>query len=463
MKLHSLDTETHLVQAGLAAPPLVCVSVADVTPNSERVYDAVDGLAVAIELFNQAARGELVIAGQTIDFDMGVLAAEHPELVFAIFAAVERGAVISADLIQKLHRIAIGTDDDKSVKNDLVSLEKQYLGIDRTQEKENGWRLRYHELSGVPLAQWPDDAVQYPRRDARGTLEVILRQLGHTGARVHDWQQMKDPNAEGLGGSEWDLECTLCHAIASDNHVAECPNGKPASAKNLHCVAQEMRACLFLRFGSIWGQRTDPVMVEKVVGEIREKHEESRRKFFEAGFVRLRPCNKKDGVYERADEITAETLDQLELVIPPGRAWSTRRLDDIAKCRAALAKAANKGTVRPLRYAEDQTVLKDAVTAAYKGDPPPTETGEVSMSRDTLEESGDPLLEEYGEAGANEKLYSTYVSVMEQGTQIPICFGFNSTLSTQRVSLYDPNLSQLPRKGGIRECFVPRGYIEVEE
>lgn len=461
-ELWGLDCETHITQPGLAAPPVVAVSTSERAANTERVYDRHEGLNVARALFERAAAGEVLIGGQTIDYDMGVIAAALPELLHEIFAAVERGAVISADLIEKLHRIATGTDDDHSQKNDLVSLEKRYLGEDRTQEKENGWRLRYHELDGVPLSQWPDDAIQYPRRDARGVLEVLLRQLGITGAREHEWIDV--PDEEGATPNATHTRCKLCDLVLGFGSAGECPNGKPRVALNLQCVAQEMRMCLVLRLASVWGMRTDPIMVWRVVGQIRERHEESRRKFFEAGIVRVRPCNKKDGVYERGDDITAETLEQFEAVVPDGRPWTAERLDDLKKCR----KAREKNPDRPLRYAEDKGWLKELVSAAYKGDPPLTDGGEsgkqqVSTSRDTLEESGELLLEEYGEAGANEKLFSTYVDVLEQGTVVPINFGFNSTLSTQRVSLFEPNLSQLPRKGAIRECFSPRGYVEVEE
>lgn len=465
MKLFSLDLETHITQPGIAAPPIVCVSTSEIAGDSERVYQwelgsERVGLEAAVQLIKRAAAGEIIIGGQTIDYDTGCIAAAMPELLEAIYAAFERGTFIAADLIEKLHRIAIGTAEDRGQKNDLVSLEKRYLGIDRTAEKENGWRLRYHELQHVPLSDWPDDAVQYPRRDARGVLDVLLRQLGLTGALQHKWEPTPD--------NEWQLTCALCGGVNAGEFSApvECPKGEPAKCLNLHCVSQEMRMCLVLRLSSIWGLRTDPTMVEQLVGEIRVKHEESRRKFFEAGIVRVRPCNKKDGEYERADDITPEMLDQFEAIVPPDRSWSARRLDDIKKCRSAIERAKKNGSVRPLRYAEDKGWLKDLVSVAYKGDPPMTAGGEsgenpeVSTSRDTLEESGDPLLEEYGEAGVNEKLYSTYVDVMLQGTSVPINFGFNSTLSSQRVSLYEPNLSQLPRKGGIRECFTPRGYLE---
>jgi hypothetical protein len=346
-----------------------------------------------------------------------------------------------------------------------VDLEKRHLGIDRTEEKENGWRLRYGELADVPLEQWPDDAVQYPRRDARGAVDVLRKQLVPETVfdRPHDF---------GVGGSPTpsgpEDYCNTCGKKGREFEAAgfgELPCTPHVEKRlNIHCAAQEMRAALFLRLGSVWGMRTDPEMVEHVTGEITRKHEESRRRFFAAGIVRVRTCTKKEGVYEAADEISADTLDELEAMIPPAAAWAAERLADIEKCR----RARKKDPTRPLRFAESRAVLRGYVTTAYQGDPPLTEGGEtrgpeVSISRDTLEESGDQLLEEYGEAGANEKLFVAFCSVLRAGARVPICFGFNSTLSTQRVSLFEPNLSQLPRKGPIRECFVPRGYVYVED
>jgi hypothetical protein len=457
--LHGLDTETFKIEPGIGAPPLVCVSTADTAAGSERVYVGAEARARAAALIRDAAEGAITLGGHAIDFDLVVLAADDPRLLDTIFRAVERGAVVCSLVLEKLHRIATGTDDDFSQGNTLVDLEKRHLGIDRTEEKENGWRLRYGELADVPLEQWPDDAVQYPRRDARGAVDVLRKQLTAETrfARPHDY---------GVGGGALpagpDDTCNVCGDKPS--HLRpECLE-HVEKRLNIHCAAQEMRAALFLRLGSVWGMRTDPEMVEHVTGEITQKHEESRRRFFAAGIVRVRTCVKKEGVYETADEISAETLDELEAMIPPAAAWAAERLADIEKCR----RARKKDPTRPLRFAESRSVLRGYVSTAYQGDPPLTEGGatrgpEVSISRDTLEESGDQLLEEYGEAGANEKLFVAFCSVLRAGARVPICFGFNSTLSTQRVSLFEPNLSQLPRKGPIRECFVPRGYVYVED
>lgn len=455
--MRSFDLETHLSQPGLAAPPIVCASVAELAPGTERLLSKAEGLDA---LTGMLSAGETII-GQTIDYDMGCAAAERPELLSKIFDAIAAGLITSADVIEKLHRNAIGTLDDRAVGgNALDDLELRYLGIDRSEEKQNGWRRRYALLENTPISEWPDDAVQYPRRDARGVFDVVLRQLGERGPRLHDY--VEEADGEGVTPNAVRAVCRHCRHVLGFETAPECPTGERAKHKNLHCLAQEMRAVWMLRLASIWGMRTDPAMVSHVTGEIRQKHEESRARFFEVGIVRVRPCNKKDGEFERADSIPIEWLDAAALRLPAGVAWVPERLADIERCRKALAKG------RPIRFAEDKGVLKELVSKAYAGDPPMTEGGEkrgpeISTSRDTLTESGDQLLEEYGETGANEKLFSSFVEVLESGARVPICPGFDSTKATQRTSYFQPNLQQLPRKGGVRECFVPRGYVEVEE
>ncbi len=448
IKLLSFDTETHRFQPGLKAPPMVCASTATEEPHSERLLSRAEGLAA----FRQAITDPtLTLGGASINYDLGVVSAEDPSLVDLIFQALEDGRLISTDVLEKLHTNATGELKEYG-GNSLAELETRYLGIDRSAEKEDGWRERYALLEHLPLSEWPDEAVQYPRRDARGTFDVLARQLGLTGAKLHEF--VPDTSVEGLRRG---LEvCRLCSAAMGD--AGDCPKGKPSPRYNLQCVGQEMKAAWFLQLASIWGMRTDPNMVPGIVGEIRQKHEESRRLFFDAGIVRVRRCNRKDGEWERHDEISLEWLTEAEArlrAMPPAE-WIPRRLADLAKCKKTLAKGER------IRFAEDKGLLKDLIVTAYQGNPPMTAGGEkgsapaVSTSRDTLEESGDQLLEDYGEAGPNEKLLSTYCDVLEQGTRVPICPGFNSTLSTQRTSYFEPNLTQLPRKGKIREAFVPR-------
>jgi hypothetical protein len=440
LSLVAYDTETHLIQPGLLAPPLVIGSVATSEPGSERVLSKDEARQTFRSILENP---KAVIGGANLPYDLGVHAADEQRngqtgdvsLVELIFQALEEGRAVDTHILEPLHDNARGlmfreANGAPFNRYSLAMLETRYLGIDRSAEKTNGWRLKYALLDGKPLSEFPEEAIGYPRRDARGTFDVLARQLG------------------------------------ADRH-------------NLQCNTLEMRAAWFLHLACMWGMRTDPVMVEQVVGEITRKHEESRRRFFDVGIVRVRPCTKKAGEFEEADDIPMEWLEErrkalcerigiadktvilaeVQKTLPPDQQWIPERLADIEVVKRALAKG------RPIRFAEDKGRLKELVEAAYQGEPPMTSGGasgnqQVSTSRDTLVESGDELLEEYGEAGPNEKLFAAFTGVLLQGTQVPINPSANVLVTSGRTSYRNPNLQQLPRKGGIRECFVPRqGWV----
>lgn len=454
MKLLAFDTETHLIQPGLAAPPLVCGSVATDTPRDETLLAPAEALAA----FRSAVTDpETTIGGASLSYDFGIVSAADSTLVPLIFQKLDDGLAVDTKILEKLHIIGSGGSQELDhADNSLAALETKHLGIDRSAQKleGNGWRLSYALLENVPLSEWPADAIQYPRDDARGTHSVLKKQLAprEVIAQEHDFYNP--------GGGPEAVSCTKCGTY---DRAAEC-TPLVRERLNLQCLKAEMQADWFLRLASIWGMRTDPGMVPTVVGDIQREHEESRRKFFAVGIVRVRPCNRKEGEYERADAIGLAWLNAAEeqlLADYKGAlsGWVIERLEDIEKCRKALIKG------RPIRFAEDKGRLAGLVAEAYHGDPPLTEGGasgnrKTSTSRDTLVESGDGLLEAYGEAGSNEKLLSTYVDVLNQGTRVPICPEANSLVATQRTSYRKPNLQQLPRGGWVRYCFVPRGYEE---
>ncbi|NDJ15658.1 MAG: hypothetical protein EBY17_31550 [Acidobacteriia bacterium] len=69
------------------------------------------------------------------------------------------------------------------------------------------------------------------------------------------------------------------------------------------------------------------------------------------------------------------------------------------------------------------------------------------------------VMHEVGDRSGVEKLLKTFIPVLLQGTQVPINPRWNVLVATGRTSCSKPNLQQLPRKGGVRECFIPRyGY-----
>ncbi len=108
---------------------------------------------------------------------------------------------------------------------------------------------------------------------------------------------------------------------------------------------------------------------------------------------------------------------------------------------------------------ENKTCLRELVTAAYGDRVPMTARsaryprGQIATDRDTLAESGDPLLEKYATAGKNDKYLSTYLPILEGGVEQPWNPQFNVLVATTRVS---SDAQQFPQSGGVRECFEAR-------
>jgi hypothetical protein len=135
-----------------------------------------------------------------------------------------------------------------------------------------------------------------------------------------------------------------------------------------------------------------------------------------------------------------------------------------------------------IKRTKDTAVIKARVAKSYaaKGEPAPlTPKGEVSIEREVLEDTGDPLLLLLAEKTKIEKLISTYLPTLRSGTETPIHTRYEVLLETGRTSSSKPNLQNIPRDsfmrdyahGGIkipltaREAFVPRSgnvFVSVD-
>lgn len=172
----AFDTET-VAMDPILAPPLVVGAWSD----GSRSW--LTDRAATVDAFREALRGELT--GCNIVFDLGVMCRADPRLVPLVFDALDAGRVHSVDTAEALHDIARGclyadpVTGEPFDRYSLVRLEQRYLGIDRSDAKANGWRLRYGELRDVPIAEWPEAARQYPLDDAHNTYRVHAAQAQH--------------------------------------------------------------------------------------------------------------------------------------------------------------------------------------------------------------------------------------------------------------------------------------------
>ena len=138
------------------------------------------------------------------------------------------------------------------------------------------------------------------------------------------------------------------------------------------------------------------------------------------------------------------------------------------------------GTKKAPKPVKNMQVLRDKITAAYALqdlEPPrtdPTERfpdGQVQTSDEILEQSKDPDLKLLADIGADQKLLSTYVPKLYMGAEFCLNPRYTPVVDTGRTSSSDDkrnkgfgiNVQNQPRRGGVRECFMPRvGYIYVD-
>jgi len=101
--------------------------------------------------------------------------------------------------------------------------------------------------------------------------------------------------------------------------------------------------------------------------------------------------------------------------------------------------------------------LKEAFSF-YGKDVPISEKGGVSTSRQTLKDSGIPILEQWAKVGDKKTVWSTFIPALEKSFSSGnvINTSFFPYSETGRISARNPNLLNPPRSGGIRECVIAR-------
>jgi DNA polymerase-1 len=132
---------------------------------------------------------------------------------------------------------------------------------------------------------------------------------------------------------------------------------------------------------------------------------------------------------------------------------------------AELAPALQASGIVRANGTKDMTTLRAHVEAAYTKaglEVPKTEKGAVATDKDTLGKVAifDAALDAVVEHTHAEKVLSTFVTAAWAGTARPIQARFNPLVDSGRTSCSGPNLQNLPRGDGVRQCFVPRpGHV----
>lgn len=431
-KLVGYDTETHLIQPGLLAPPLVCASVK--LFEAPQLFDA----AQARHVMQSLCLSDLIITGANLAYDFGVHAADNPECLPLIFAKLDRGEVYDVQLAEILNAIAGGTlgldpRTMRPIKPEPGRKRGNYslrfctdLRLGRDDAKRfDFWRSRYAILAPLPISEWPADAREYPLDDVRNPVEVAQQQIALAGA--HEFQ-------------------------------------------NLHNLSAQVDTAFCLHLMSMWGLRTDRARYEALQRMIEDTHADFVQQFRAFGFYKATEDKEDEPAIKRAVAIAygVDSASKCKRCGGSGKVPSASpsalksRTVKLINCKVTVIDGARAGC--------DSTGLDLDTGPAC----PRTDSGGVSTSRDTLVESGDEKLMAYSE-NEGEKLRSTYLPFIAHGLDIPITPRPNVLVASGRSS-YEEVIQQLPRsvlclyckgrkcvrcdyKGtvlGVRECFCAR-------
>lgn len=383
-----LDTETYLIEPGLQAPPLVVMSmVSDLSLGASLLVR--EPALQTVEALLRKPTSHLVL--QNAAFDMAVFAAEQPALLPLIFEAYDAGRIhctrVREMLIQNGSVGLSDSDGGPRIGFSLADMARRYFNADLSADKSgpDTWRLRYGELDGKPLNEWPEEAKRYAGDDAIWALRIF-------------WEQEKQK-----------------HLLQDE--------------------AGQTRAAFWLHLMGSWGILTEERAVNELEARLQASVDAANERLLAAGL--LKGKTKKD---------KATGIINVE--------WSknTSKIKELVEAGFA---------------AQDLPVPRTEPSDRFPD-------GQVKTDEETLRASNLQELQVLADSLGDAKLLSTYVQALkgkvkkgnsdsyeQRGRYVPgtgwlINANWNPMVASGRTSCQKPNLQNPPRKGGVRECFVPR-------
>ncbi len=178
------DTETELITDEAPIPECVCMSYA--MGDQSGLLTPQEG-AELLRGMLESEDTELV--GHNLAFDFAVMCKVDPTLEPLVWAAYEAGRCFDTLAAAWLDDISRGIfQGARKGMYGLARLSELYLS--EYLPKEDTYRLRYGELKGIPIEQWPQEAIDYAVRDASVALRVRFAMHEPTDTRVqsaHLW------------------------------------------------------------------------------------------------------------------------------------------------------------------------------------------------------------------------------------------------------------------------------------
>lgn len=220
MIVRASDIETYLIVPGLLTPRTVCLSRAE-----RRGEEIETGLVLRDAgiawVARQLADPSVLLTIHNAPFDLGCLCADAPALLPRVFEAYAAGRVCCTIVRQKLMDVALGMRDWRRMGErveratyGLDDLVRIYFGVQL--DKSNPWRLRFCELDGIPVEEWPDPTPTGPAAYALGDASWHLRLREAQGAEMLERWGGDLPNEAEQQRAAWALHLMSAWGVRAD-------------------------------------------------------------------------------------------------------------------------------------------------------------------------------------------------------------------------------------------------------
>jgi DNA polymerase I-like protein with 3'-5' exonuclease and polymerase domains len=444
--LFCIDLETFLIEPGGGAPPPVVAgwtatdgrnvesgivhvdpalgAEGDWTPPS--AHPPIEGLyRWGIERVRAAKRAGLParFVNQNIVFDLGVVCAAYPALLPLVFEAYDEGLIEDTMIREQLLDIAAGSlgwvrgavsPRGTKIKRayTLKDMAKRRLNVDMD---KTTWRLGYASLVDVPLADWPQGAKDYAIDDTGIALQVYLSQRDEL---LEDG--IEDvPNSIEQARAHWALHLMSTWGIRTDG--ARVARYKYELETRLRVLEGALQHVGFIRGDGVKGKKSGTKDKKLIEATILELYDEGRGKAWPAGHELART---EKGAVSLTAQSMDDLLEALDLNLVPLKAKDKKEPVDFALDLARTLP----------------TIPGDTVTD-LDGHPVPKKIAALAL---------------LAWHTSTQKLLGTYIPPLEAGARYPINCRYNVLVESGRTSCTSPNLQNLPKERGVRECYRAR-------
>ena len=428
------DTETARFGPGRQAPALACVSV-----THEGGRHLIHWTEAKKFLTQVLYDPDYILIGHNIAYDLAVVAANQPWHLKQIFKLFRDGRVRDTMIRQKLIDIAMGIyrgyHDDPTKEEieqgftkgkwvklnyDLDSVNFRYT---RKRLDKDTWRLEYGRLRKLPLEQWPEGAKIYPLDDSDATNNTF-------------WEQER-------------INEMLCKELKNSFDRFD----------DVNVLGDESNQCRHLWWIYLmkaWGIRTDPNKVLKLRDETELAYHQVADSLKNIPLCPVCSRKLRGGVCEqhkRAPWLRREVKIKKVTFEDENGKIRTKKVEEIVpvRCDYPVTLVREDGS-RDTKAAQRRMVL--AMKGA--GNCRRTKKGGIQLDEDACTASDDVLLKEYSDLTKLKNVISKDIPALLKGRYLPIHSNFNSLIATGRTSSSSPNIQNIRRLPGIRECFVPR-------